>query len=76
MQVRVTVTVNGTTKTISTNPQRSILDVLRDDLKDTGTPHRCGAGRCGGCVVLLDDRRVLACDVPIVQADGRTINSI
>jgi aerobic-type carbon monoxide dehydrogenase small subunit (CoxS/CutS family) len=76
MDVTVTVTVNGITRRINTDPQRSILDALRAHLRGTGSGHRCGQGRCGGCVILLDGRRVLACDTPIIRADGRTITSI
>ena len=76
MDVTVTVTVNGITKHIATDPERSMLDVLREDLRGTGSEHRCGQGRCGGCVVLLDDKRVLACDTPIIEADQRTITTL
>ncbi len=76
MDVTVTITVNGITKRITTNPDRSILDALREDLRGTGSGFRCGEGRCGGCVVLLDDKRVLSCDIPIVKADQRTITTI
>ncbi len=76
MDVTVTVTVNGITKRITTDPDRSILDVLREYLRGTGSGLRCGEGRCGGCVVLLDDKRVLSCDVPIIEADQRTITTI
>ena len=76
MDVTVTVTVNGITKRITTNPDRSILDALREDLQGTGSGFRCGEGRCGGCVIMLDNKRVLSCDVPIVKADQRTIETI
>jgi len=76
MDVPITVTVNGVTRRIVTDPQRSILDALRVDLRSTGSGHRCGQGRCGGCVVLLDGRRVLACDTPVGRADGGSIETI
>lgn len=76
MDVKITLTVNGITKRIITNPERSILDVLREDLQGTGSGHRCGEGRCGGCVILLDNQRVLSCDTPIIKADQRTITTI
>ncbi len=75
MDVTVVITVNGTAKRITTDPERSILDVLREDLRGTGSGHRCGRIRCGGCVVLLDDKRVLACRTPIIKADQRTITT-
>ena len=70
MDVTVTITVNGITKRITTGPERSILDVLRKDLQGTGSGHRSGEGHCGGCVVLLDNKRVLSCDIPIIKADN------
>lgn len=76
MEVSVTITINGITKRISTDPDRSILDALREDLRGTGAALRCGEGRCGGCVILLDGRRVLSCDIPIIEADRRTITTI
>ena len=76
MDVTVTITVNGVTRRITTDPDRSILHALREDLRETGSGLRCGEGRCGGCVVLLDGKRVLSCDIPIAKADQRTITTI
>ena len=76
MDVTVSVTVNGVSKRITTDPERSILDALREDLRGTGSGHRCGRVRCGGCVILLNNKRVLACDIPIVRADQGTIETI
>ena len=75
-EISVTVTLDGVTKRIITDPDRSILEALREELRETGTGHRCGQGRCGGCVVLLNDRRVLSCDYPIGKADGGTITTV
>ncbi len=57
----VTMTVNGVQRTVSTDPERSLLDVLREDLRLTGTKYGCGEGRCGACTVLMDGKRTLAC---------------
>ncbi len=76
MDVTVTITINGTTKHITTDPDRSILDALQENLRGTGSAFRCGEGRCGGCVVLLDNQRVLSCDIPIIKADQRTITTV
>ena len=72
----ITITVDGIVKRVATDPKRSILDVVREQMMGTGSPHRCGQGRCGGCVVLLEGRRVLACDTPIIEADQRIITTI
>jgi aerobic-type carbon monoxide dehydrogenase small subunit (CoxS/CutS family) len=76
MDVKVTLTVNGKEKTISTDPQRSLLDVLREDLHLTGTKYGCGEGRCGACTVLMDGERVLSCVTPVVRADKKSITTI
>jgi xanthine dehydrogenase YagT iron-sulfur-binding subunit len=77
MDVTVTLTINGITRRITTDPDRSILDAIREELRNTGSSaHRCGQGRCGGCVILLDGKRVLSCDTPILQADHRTITTL
>ncbi len=76
MDVTVTITVNGVVRRVTADPGRSLLDVLREDLRGTGSWHRCGQGRCGGCVVLLDDRRVLACDTSVIEAHRRTVTTI
>jgi aerobic-type carbon monoxide dehydrogenase small subunit (CoxS/CutS family) len=76
MDVTLTLNVNGTQKTLTTSPQRSLLDVLREDLQLTGTKYGCGEGRCGACAVLVDGNRVLACNTPAVQVAGKTVTTI
>lgn len=76
MDVTITLTVNGKKQTVSTDPARSLLDVLREDLDLTGTKYGCGEGRCGACSVLMDGERVLSCVMPASQADNKTIITI
>jgi len=76
MDVTVSLTVNGIEKTITSEPQRSLLDVLREELHLTGTKYGCGEGRCGACSVLMDGERVLSCVTPVAKADGKTIITI
>jgi aerobic-type carbon monoxide dehydrogenase small subunit (CoxS/CutS family) len=76
MDVKVTFTVNGKEKTISTDPQRSLLDVLREELHLTGTKYGCGEGRCGACTVLMNGQRILSCVTPVAQADKKSITTI
>jgi len=76
MDVKVTFTVNGKEKIISTDPERSLLDVLREELHLTGTKYGCGEGRCGACSVLMDGKRVLSCVTPVAQADKKAITTI
>ena len=76
MDVTVTLTVNGKKKTITTNPKRSLLDVLREELHLTGAKYGCGEGRCGACTVLMDGKRVLSCVTPVAKANKKSITTI
>ena len=72
----ITLTVNGVERLITADPASSLLDAIRDDMREASVQLRCGEGRCGGCVALLDGQRVLSCDIPISQADKRSITLI
>ena len=76
MDVTVTLTVNGTERTVTTDPQRLLLDVLREEFHLTGTKYACGEGRCGACTVLMDGKRALSCVTPISAADKKTVLTI
>ncbi|MHC4678380.1 MAG: (2Fe-2S)-binding protein [Planctomycetota bacterium] len=76
MDAAITLIVNGQERTVVTDPQRSLLDVLREDLHVTGPKYGCGEGRCGACTVLIDGRRTLACVTPVTRADKKTITTI
>jgi len=76
MDVTMILTVNGKEKTITTDPARTLLDVLREELHLTGAKYGCGEGRCGACSVLMDGQRVLSCVTPVAQADKKTITTI
>jgi aerobic-type carbon monoxide dehydrogenase small subunit (CoxS/CutS family) len=76
MDVTVKLTVNGQARTIVTDPERSLLDVLREDLGLTGAKYACGEGQCGACSVLINGRRVLSCVTPVRRAHGTTIVTI
>ena len=69
------VQVNGVTREIGGAGKR-LADVLRDDLKLTGTKIGCNAGDCGACTVLLDDKQVCSCLVPAAQAQGRKVLTV
>jgi aerobic-type carbon monoxide dehydrogenase small subunit (CoxS/CutS family) len=76
MDVTVTLTVNGVARTVTTDPQRPLLDVLREDLHLTGTKYGCGEGRCGACTVLMDGKPVRSCVTPVSLADKKSITTI
>ncbi len=76
MLVSVELNVNGKTRSVETDPERPLLDVLREDLGLTGTKYGCGEGQCRACTVLLDGRPVTSCLTPGKQADKRQITTI
>ncbi len=76
MDATITLTVNAKKRTVVTDPQRSLLDVLREVLHLTGAKYGCGEGRCGACTVLMDGRRTLSCVTPVAMADKKTITTI
>ncbi len=59
--------VNGTRREVDADPERSLLNVLRDDLELTGAKYGCGEGQCGACTVLVDGQARRSC----VTAVGR-----
>src|SRR5258708_11811391 len=72
----VSFTVNGETKKVFAHPMERLLDVLRNDLKLTGTKEGCGEGECGSCSVLLDRMLVNSCLVPVGQVSGASVVTI
>jgi aerobic-type carbon monoxide dehydrogenase small subunit (CoxS/CutS family) len=76
MDKTVSFTVNGKLKTVMTDPQRSLLEVLREDLQLTGAKYGCGEGRCGACTVLMGGKRVMSCLTPVAKAHQQTILTI
>ncbi len=76
MDVTITLVVNGKKHALTASPQRTLLDVLREDLGLTGTKQGCGEGRCGSCTVLVDGKRVHSCMTPAAEADKKSIATI
>jgi len=72
----ITLTVNGRPSTVSVEPRKLLVDVLREDLGLTGTHIGCEHGVCGTCTVLLDDRSIRSCITFAVQADGAKIRTV
>jgi aerobic-type carbon monoxide dehydrogenase small subunit (CoxS/CutS family) len=69
-------TVNEQSRTITTDPERSLLDVLREDLQLTGTKYGCGDGQCRACTVLLNGKSVASCLTSVAEADKQSILTI
>jgi carbon-monoxide dehydrogenase small subunit len=74
--VEIDFTVNGQKAVVHAYPMARLLDVLREDLRLTGTKEGCGEGECGACSVLVNGTMVNSCLVPLLQAQGSTILTI
>jgi carbon-monoxide dehydrogenase small subunit len=70
------VTLNGQSHELSVQPWKTLLQLIRDDLKLTGTKEGCGHGECGSCTVLMEGKTVNSCLVPAVEADNKEIITI
>lgn len=76
MDSKMTLTVNGKEHPVTTDPQRPLLEVLREDLHLTGTKYGCGEGACGACSVLVEGRRIFSCSTPVSEVQGKSITTI
>lgn len=68
--------MNGREVDVRTHPMARLLDMLRADLRLTGTKEGCGEGECGACAVILDGRLVNSCLLPALHAEGAEITTI
>ena len=68
--------VNGDKRSVHAPPMKRLLDVLREDLHLTGTKEGCGEGECGSCSVRMNGELVNSCLVPLLQAQGATIQTV
>ncbi len=76
MSLTIHLTINGQPVSIATAPNRRLIDLLREDLKLTGTKEGCGIGECGACTVLLNGKAVNSCLVLAGQVEGAEILTI
>ncbi len=75
-KVEIACTVNGERRRFRAYPMARLLDVLREDLRLTGTKEGCGEGECGACTVWIDGEIVNSCLVPVLQVEGSQITTI
>jgi aerobic-type carbon monoxide dehydrogenase small subunit (CoxS/CutS family) len=74
--IQLAMTVNGEPTEVAFAPYKTLLEVLREDLRLCGTKHGCELGECGACAVLLDDEPVLSCLVLGVECEGRSVTTV
>ncbi|UCE41528.1 MAG: (2Fe-2S)-binding protein [Candidatus Aminicenantes bacterium] len=76
MKKKITLTLNGSQIHVTADSHQSLLDVLRNSLRLTGTKEGCGEGECGACTVLIDSRAVNSCLYPAFEAGGKNVTTI
>ena len=76
MEESISFKLNGKTVSVTTDPDRMLLWVLRTDLGLTGTKYGCGEGQCGACTVMLGDRPVRSCIIPMGLVKGKEVTTI
>src|SRR6187431_3597004 len=68
--------VNGRAHELALDPRTSLLDLLREHLRLTGTKKGCDQGQCGACTVIVDGRRINSCLTLAVMHDGDSVTTI
>ena len=76
MKRLITLKVNNNTYEVAVKPNQTLADVIRCDLRLTGTKKGCETGECGACAVILDGRPVNSCLVLALQANGSDILTV
>ena len=74
--ITVACRVNGSPVELHGHPMDRLLDVLRRELRLTGTKEGCGEGECGACAILVGGELVNSCLLPLLHADGASITTI
>ena len=72
----ITLNINGQDYTVSVEPRRTLVDVIRDDCGQTGTHIGCEHGICGACTIIVEGEAVRSCLMFAIQADGKRIRTV
>ena len=76
MNQRFSLTVNDSPVEVRTDPDTSLLSLLRNELDLKGSRFGCGMGLCGACFVLVDGTVVPSCDTPVWSVDGKVVTTV
>jgi carbon-monoxide dehydrogenase small subunit len=68
--------INDESYDLAVEPQKTLLEVLREDLGLTGAKEACGTGECGACTVLIDGKPILSCLTLAIEVQGKEIMTI
>jgi carbon-monoxide dehydrogenase small subunit len=74
--MKISFQVNNIAREVDAPPMKRALDVLREDLRLTGTKEGCGEGECGACSIIVDGEVITSCLVPICQLDGARVVTV
>ncbi|WP_165044848.1 (2Fe-2S)-binding protein [Adlercreutzia sp. ZJ138] len=69
-------TLNGEETEVFVEPDRALVDVIRDDVHLKGTKIGCRAGDCGACTVIMNGKAVNSCLIPVAKATGCSIETV
>ena len=70
------ISINSLIHEIKASPEHSLLDVLRQEVKLTGTKYGCGEGNCGACTVLIDGEPMRSCITSVGSVTGREVTTV
>ena len=73
---KIELKVNGEKCSVQAGPEMTLLDVLREELRDTGTKRGCDIGACGACTVIVDGEPILSCMIQAVRCTGKEITTV
>jgi carbon-monoxide dehydrogenase small subunit len=76
MKRKIRLIVNEQEYELLLEPNRTLLDVLRDELGLTGAKRACNSGECGACTVLLEGKPILSCMTLACEVEGKKIQTI
>ena len=74
--MKVNFKLNGQPVSVDAHPMERLLDVMREQLQQTGTKEGCGEGECGACSVMVNQVLVNSCLIPIAQMEGADVLSV
>ncbi len=74
--MQISFELNGTLRRACVEPHQRLIDLLRDELNETGTKEGCGEGECGACTVLVEGRAVNSCLFPALEVEGLSVVTI
>jgi carbon-monoxide dehydrogenase small subunit len=76
MRIDISFILNGSEVKVSVDGHQRLIDVLREQLGQTGTKEGCGEGECGACTVIIDGRAVNSCLYPALEVEGKSVTTI